>query len=128
MGLTEGRVAAFCRDPSNTFDTILVIASSVQIYVLDPLSVNAVKNVTVFRILRLGRSIRVLRLIRVFKHFAELRVLLLTLISSAWALIWSMVFLFVIMMISALFICYSLKDALVDETIEHSFRLWLYKY
>ena len=47
--------------------------------------------------------------------FTELRILVQTFISSMRALAWSMVFLFLLMVISAVFLSYSLQDFIIED-------------
>lgn len=41
---------------------------------------------------------------------------------------WSTAFLGAVIIISALFVCFSLNDTIMDENIDRSLRLWLYKH
>jgi len=118
------RCRYFC-DASNVFDFFIVMSTSIQLYVLDPLSFKTGGKLSLFRLLRFVRTIRVLRMIRVMRMFTELRVLVQTFISSMRALMWSMVFLFFIMVLSAVFITFALQDFIMVDTNSYNARVWV---
>lgn len=60
--------------------------------------------------------------------FTELRILVQTFISSMRALAWSMLFLFVSMVIGALFLSFILHDFIMLESHDHKTRVWVYNH
>merc|ERR1712232_256567 len=84
---------AFFRNGFNAFDAFLVLASTVELYVLEPLNQQGVNNLTILRFLRLGRLARTLRAIRTMRIFKGLRVLLKSCSSCLTSLMWSCVIL-----------------------------------
>jgi hypothetical protein len=112
----------------NIFDFGIVMLTSIQLYVLEPMAFNSGGKMSLFRLLRFGRTVRVLRIVRVMRLFTELRVLVQTFISSMRALAWSMVFLFLLMVISAVFLSFSLQDFIVEPANNYTTRVWVNKY
>jgi len=119
-----------CKDKSLLFDVSLVVASSIQLYILDPLSSNASgpAKFSLFRMLRFVRLVRVLRFVRVLKMFSTLRVLVRTVISSFGALFYSMLLLLIMMVMGGLFLCELLLDYIQDESNPFSKRQWVFKH
>lgn len=118
---------AYFKRTLNNIDFILVLLTSVQLYVLDPMRVARGGNLTIFRLLRFVRFIRILKIMRL-KMFTELRVLVKTCISSMGALGWSMVLLFVIIIMSGLFLCNLLKGVIQDPSGDMVLRKWLFNH
>merc|ERR1719313_912275 len=69
-----------------------------QVSGVQGLNLNFVRVVRIFRVTRLGRVVRVLRI------FHELRVLVDSILGSFQALAWTVLFLFIIMGVCAIFI------------------------
>lgn len=111
----------------NQLDFTLVIASSIQMYVLEPLSIGSGGNLTLFRLLRFARLARIMKVLRT-PLFTELRVLCKTCISSIGALIWSMVLLFLIITMGGLFLCSLLKDVIQNPSQDQDLRMWLFQH
>lgn len=115
-------------DISNRLDVALVAFTSFQLYVLEPLATGVGSKWTFLRVLRFARAVRVLRVVRIMKMFSELRILVSTFFASIRALSWAMVFLFFIMMLSALFLSITLQDVIKDDDRTLEVREWTYKY
>jgi len=119
----------FFKEFSNVYDFGLVFATSVQMYIMDPLgSGGSGANLTLFRLTRFVRFVRVLRIVRVMKLFGELRVLVATIVHSFKALLWSMILLMMIMIMSGVFLCQLLKDFIQDEDGPYELRHWTFRH
>jgi hypothetical protein len=119
----------YFHEPFNWMDFLLVLMTSVQMYVFTPLgSGGAMANLTIFRLLRFMRTIRVFKAVRVMRMFTELRVLVHTFLASLRALLWSLVFLAFIIVLGALFLSFALHDTIIDPTVDRKLRMWLYNY
>jgi len=117
----------FFSQKSNWLDVIIVFSSALDTYILGLLNVGVDMNLSFARLLRFGRIVRVLRIVRVMTVFKQLRILCKTILSSIGALVWSMLILFIIMIISALFLCQTLDDYIMDERNPDAIRLWVYQ-
>lgn len=114
----------------NDIDFVLVVASSVQLYILEPLQMAGSGrdgNLTILRMMRMARLARIHKVLRT-PLFAELRVLCKTCISSIGALLWSMLLLFAIMSMGGLFLCSVLTDVIRDDAVDHALRVWLFRH
>lgn len=60
--------------------------------------------------------------------FSALRVLVKTCISSIYALFWSMVLLFLIIIVSGLFLCALLKTVVQNTDEDYNLRVWIYRH
>eukprot|EP00927_Polykrikos_kofoidii_P054115 TRINITY_DN48594_c0_g1_i1.p1 TRINITY_DN48594_c0_g1~~TRINITY_DN48594_c0_g1_i1.p1 ORF type:complete len:613 (-),score=75.63 TRINITY_DN48594_c0_g1_i1:45-1883(-) len=99
-------------------DAVVVIASSLDAWVLSPLGSTVGSNVNVLRMVRLIKLAKVMRVVRVMKAFTTLRVLVAAVASSVGALAWSMTLLFVLEVIAAIFL-----SQLLQLTIESNVHL-----
>jgi len=106
----------------------LVLATSIQIYILEPLSYDAGANVSLFRLLRFLRIVRVFRMVRVMRMFTEARILILTFVSSLRTLAWSLIFMFFIIVMMALFLSFLLHDYIMQPTNDYEKRAWVFRY
>merc|ERR1712127_765440 len=61
-------------------------------------------------------------------RFKELRLLMHTIVSSFFALFWSMLVMFIFMLMTAILLCQTLHDFIVDPTEELEMRLWVNQY
>jgi len=115
----------FC-DVMNICDCTIVLFTSVKLYVLDILSSQSGSgiNFASFRLLRFARTVRVLRMLRVMRLFKDLRILVNTFFSSMQALMWSMIFLCIMIVIAAIFISFSLQDFILTDANGHDSRVW----
>lgn len=117
-----------CRiGPSDVADTIIVLISCADSFVLTPNDIN-ILNVSVLRLARLGRLARFSRLLRFSEHLSEVRVLLNTLCIAVRGIIWSVVLLASIITTGAIFMTQLsdtfLSDKEADLTDED--KEWLY--
>lgn len=126
------RIYAFGRkffySPSDLADMLFVMSGLMDSYVIPQFETRVNADLSFVRLLRLLRVVRVLRVARVMKAFAALRILLVTVASSMGALCWSVIFLFLVMLVNALFLTSILKDVIQDVTNEEDLRLWIYRY
>lgn len=112
---------AFFLDISNILDFLLVFITLSTEVVFPIFNIQTV-NVSFARILRFGRIVRVLKVVRVMRVFRQLRILVQTIISSFGALAWSMLILFVIMLIAAMFLCQTLDTYIMDQDNPEAMR------
>lgn len=96
----------------NLFDVAMVTLGCVDLYIL-PLLGKGATNMTFLRVFRLIRLSRTFRALRATKQFSKVRVLLSTVASSFLALSWSMLFLFVLMVLAACFLTQQLQGYLI---------------
>lgn len=85
-------------------------------------------NVTFIRLLRVVKLVRVLRVVRVMRVFHQLRVLVTSIASSMGALFWSMVLLFVIELIAAIFMAQVLTLYMENEENDLAIRSECFRY
>merc|ERR1719253_843456 len=80
------------------------------------LSVNTFLNPMMLRLFRLVKLLRVAKLFKSFAAFDSLSLLIGSLKASASILFWSIVVMFVLQMVAALFFCQVLQDYMIDES------------
>jgi len=97
---------------ANWFDTVLVVSSSIDLYLAKEgeggVSLTVLRP---FRFLRLLRTLRVLQTVRIFE---KLKVLINTIVASFMALFWSIFLLAIVMLMAALFLCQSVMGTLEE--------------
>jgi hypothetical protein len=108
----------------NVVDTAIILITSVETLVLQTLSLDA-GNISFFRILRLAKFARTLRVVRTMTLFSKLRILLTTIACSMGALFWSMVLMFLMMLMGCIFLCQMLHDFVIDEEADFATRTWV---
>lgn len=116
----------FAKETSNIFDLLLVVVSTVELYILQPLQIGVGANITFLRIVRFFKLFRVLRLVRVMKLFRDLRILVQTVAASMVAVGWSMALMSMIIIASALFLCQLLQEVMLDEAFGDDLRRWVF--
>lgn len=112
----------------NFMDSMIVLVSIVDSWVLAPLGDDSMGNVAVLRLMRLLRLAKVLRVVRVMKAFTSLRVLVRAVANSVGALAWSMTLLFVLELIGAIFLAQVLRPFMEDASIEDDLRDFIYAH
>lgn len=80
-------------------------------------------SLQVVRLLRFVRVLRTLRIIHTFEIFSKLHVLVATVAASFFALFWSLVFLSIVMLMAALFMCQSVNLIFLDDSIDLDFKV-----
>eukprot|EP00747_Dinoflagellata_sp_TGD_P089293 gnl/TRDRNA2_/TRDRNA2_164269_c0_seq3.p1 gnl/TRDRNA2_/TRDRNA2_164269_c0~~gnl/TRDRNA2_/TRDRNA2_164269_c0_seq3.p1 ORF type:complete len:714 (+),score=113.62 gnl/TRDRNA2_/TRDRNA2_164269_c0_seq3:70-2211(+) len=122
---------SYFKEVSNVFDFIIVMATSIDAYFIQPLELGSGENLSVarlVRIMRLMRIVRVVRILRFAKNLSQLRVLTKTLESSSSALFWSMMLLAVIIIGGGIFLAQICNDFIDDEQVDWDIRLWVFRY
>jgi len=115
-------------DSANFFDAFLVFSSMIELYVLTPLGKTSGMNLTVLRIIRLCKIVRVLRVVRVMKLFMSLHIIGSAIIRSMSSLFWSIVVLFIVILMGGLFMSQSLSEYIADDREPLNTRNWAYTY
>lgn len=89
----------------HVFDTLLVVAAVVELVAtgINGASISSGAQSTMLRVVRVFRIARLLRVVRFVSVFRELRLMMCGLLSSARSLMWSIVFLTLIMYVFGLF-------------------------
>jgi membrane protein implicated in regulation of membrane protease activity len=99
----------YLKSAANIMDAIIVIISIFDLCrslfpgILADDGGNAGGGVRALRLMRLAKLSKVLRIVRVLKVFEPLRVLVATIVASIGALMWSMILLFVLELVGAIF-------------------------
>lgn len=114
----------------NIFDSIIVVASVVDLWFVSPSMGprSSGSSLQVIRLFRFVRVLRTLRVVRIFEVFAKLRVLVATSIASFFSLFWSLVLLSIVMLMAALVLCHSINLILLDASVALELKLDLFRY
>ena len=118
----------FLRDWTNLLDTVVVVVSCIDVYVVgaDGFASSANdSNLNIVMVMRLARLARALRFVRILKLFPALRVLVRTIAVSVGSLIWSMFILFVFGVVSAMLLCQTVQDVISDVSLPVDTRRWV---
>merc|ERR1712008_87250 len=111
------------------FDVVIVLATSTDLYVLQPLD-HGNGNLAVARLVRLFRMARIVRLVRVLRfavYLSHLRVMMGVLLSCARPLFYSMLILGVLIVGSSIFVAQSLETFILGDA-DLNLRLWLFDH
>jgi len=125
------RCAFFCTGFTNIFDALVVVLTSIEAYIMQPLKVGSSQSFALSRLARAFRIFRIFRVLRVFRYaqkLSELRVLTMTLASSASALFWSVMMLAIIIVAGGVFMAQTLENYIIDSTGEDETRWWVYRH
>jgi len=109
----------------NCMDFLIVAFSILEMYIFVLLDVDF-PNVSFLRLIRLAKLARILRIVRVFEIFYQLRVLLTAVSNMFGVLSWSMVFLFIVQFIAAIFMTQILQPFLRDDGSDPEVRMLAY--
>eukprot|EP00929_Paragymnodinium_shiwhaense_P058478 TRINITY_DN2927_c0_g2_i4.p1 TRINITY_DN2927_c0_g2~~TRINITY_DN2927_c0_g2_i4.p1 ORF type:complete len:443 (+),score=74.64 TRINITY_DN2927_c0_g2_i4:157-1485(+) len=82
----------------------------------------------VLRMARMGRLLRLLRFAKAFQVFDVLHLLIRSMMACMTALMWSMLFLFLVMMGTAILLVYLLQPECENESIPEEGRMLLFLY
>jgi len=115
---------AYLWDWFNAFDTILVILSCIDLYVLQIV----LGQNTHLRILRLFKLVRVVRLVRVTRMFRGLRLLVSACASFLPALGWAMALLSLCMLMGGVIMGSLLLEFIEDESQPLENRKWIWQH
>mmetsp|Transcript_86319 Transcript_86319/g.252582 ORF Transcript_86319/g.252582 Transcript_86319/m.252582 type:complete len:615 (-) Transcript_86319:133-1977(-) len=118
---------SFFMSAFNWVDAGIVLITSVDAYILSQLSGNR-GNISFMRLARFIRVVRALRVIRTMNLFRQLRVLLNTIAMSFMSLFWSMLILFIFMLMFSLFLCQMLQGVVEDASKDQEIRDFVYRY
>lgn len=117
--------------PMNLVDVVIVVATSVDAYILTPFSLGQGQNLGVgrlARVFRLARILRVLRIVRMARHLTQLRILSSVLEKCHSPLVWALLVLGIIIVGSGILMTQILTDFVVDGDADYNTRLWVFKY
>eukprot|EP00408_Alexandrium_pacificum_P037572 CAMPEP_0171289390 /NCGR_PEP_ID=MMETSP0790-20130122/70579_1 /TAXON_ID=2925 /ORGANISM="Alexandrium catenella, Strain OF101" /LENGTH=531 /DNA_ID=CAMNT_0011759015 /DNA_START=90 /DNA_END=1685 /DNA_ORIENTATION=- len=112
--------------PLNWVDAAIVIVTSIDAVV--PSTLHGDRNIAFMRLLRFTRVVRAVRVIRTMSLFSRLRVLLNTIAMSFMSLFWSMLILFISMLMFSLFLCQGLQAFVAEPTNDPTTRDWVHRY
>eukprot|EP00438_Fugacium_kawagutii_P008172 Skav214666 [mRNA] locus=scaffold923:239124:241350:+ [translate_table: standard] len=121
----------FLCDIFGVFDVLVVIATSIDIYVLQPFDAGFAQNFAVgrvTRIFRLMRIFRVLRVMRFAKNLQQLRLLGDVLSKCLSPLMWALLILGVIMVGTGVLMSQLLLEYVLDTSQDIEKRQWVYNY
>eukprot|EP00443_Scrippsiella_acuminata_P002381 CAMPEP_0115298472 /NCGR_PEP_ID=MMETSP0270-20121206/68279_1 /TAXON_ID=71861 /ORGANISM="Scrippsiella trochoidea, Strain CCMP3099" /LENGTH=534 /DNA_ID=CAMNT_0002716157 /DNA_START=42 /DNA_END=1646 /DNA_ORIENTATION=+ len=109
----------------NTFDAVIVVFTCLDLYIITPFfSSGSGSDFTVIRALRFVRVLRAMR----HEVFSKLRLLLSTVAASFFSLSWSLVLLFITMLLAALILTQIINPFLSDSSIDSDTIYWLFKH
>lgn len=112
---------------SNWMDIIIVVSAVMELYVLPALAFKF-PNLIFVRLLRLFRLVKILRIVRSMVVVKPLRLLLVSISSSLATLIWSVAFLLIIQLMSAIFLTQMLYTYIIDPDSDLGSRVEVYNY
>eukprot|EP00435_Cladocopium_sp_Y103_P043517 s2393_g12.t1 len=121
----------FLCDIFGVFDVLVVIATSIDVYVLQPFDAGYAQNFAVgrlTRIFRLMRIFRVLRVMRFAKNLQQLRLLGDVLSKCLSPLMWALLVLGIIMVGTGVLMSQLLLEYVLDTTQDLEKRQWVYEY
>jgi len=118
---------AFFNEAFNILDAIVVPLTAVNTFVIPSLEMTF-SNVSFVRLIRVFRVVRAFRVVRTMGRFKELRLLMHTMIASVLALFWSLLIMFIFQLMTAILLCQTLHDFIVDATEELEMRVWVNQY
>ena len=116
---------AFLKDFLNVLDAFVVLVTTLDTFVLSQVGGFQSGGIVVARMIRYVKLVKTLRFVRAMKLCSCLRVLIQTIMSSVMSLVWSMIILFVFMLMAAIFTCQTLQGFLIDESNNFHDRLWV---
>jgi len=108
----------------NIMDPALVLVTTLEVFILAPLAVNGV-NISCVRLLRLVKIARAFKVVRTMSHFRSLRLLISSFIYSLASILWSMIVMFLFILMCAIFLCQTLHDFITDERHDLATRVWV---
>lgn len=116
----------FVKSGWNWLDTVVVIS-----WVFDRIADGVVPmpNPMIFRLARLLRMLRLVRLVKTAQVFDTLHLLVGALKASGYALLWSMILLFFVMLGGSVLLSYGLRDFMLDgEHIDNGTSAQAFEY
>uniref|UniRef100_A0A7S4VNA4 EF-hand domain-containing protein n=1 Tax=Alexandrium monilatum TaxID=311494 RepID=A0A7S4VNA4_9DINO len=119
--------ASFFLSRFNVFDLVIVIITSFDLYVLSQIG-NSIDHMPLMRTICMLRLGRVLRILRTLELFGQLRVLMHSIILSFVSTFWSLLILFVFLLVGSLFLTQQLQEYISDASNDFDTRVWVYRY
>lgn len=116
----------FPKHLSNLVDALIVLMSCFDIYVFPALNVKSI-NISVLRMIRLSRILRLGKALRSSNFVSELRVLLRTLRAALSGVFWSVVMLSGIITVGGIIMAQLTINFLDSESISLERRKWMYQ-
>jgi len=116
----------YCCSFSNVLDLLAVVATSIDLYILQNLAPQTRQNfLATMRMLRLCRLLRIIRMIDIFQ---PLRVLMHSVVLSFMSIFWSLLILLLFMFEGSLLLCQLLQPYVLDEAGVLKDREWAHRY
>eukprot|EP00403_Amphidinium_massartii_P003209 CAMPEP_0178380970 /NCGR_PEP_ID=MMETSP0689_2-20121128/5740_1 /TAXON_ID=160604 /ORGANISM="Amphidinium massartii, Strain CS-259" /LENGTH=704 /DNA_ID=CAMNT_0020001135 /DNA_START=1 /DNA_END=2115 /DNA_ORIENTATION=- len=115
----------FFKSIFNCFDATVVLVSAMESFVFRAMFNFDTQDATFMRLLRFMRLARTVRIVRVLNMYPPLRVLLKTIASSLFSLVWCMLVLGIIQVICAMIMCQTLISFINDSRNNLEVRLWV---
>eukprot|EP00929_Paragymnodinium_shiwhaense_P110641 TRINITY_DN7781_c0_g5_i1.p1 TRINITY_DN7781_c0_g5~~TRINITY_DN7781_c0_g5_i1.p1 ORF type:complete len:635 (-),score=111.69 TRINITY_DN7781_c0_g5_i1:206-2110(-) len=107
----------------NFYDTVIIFC-----WIVDQMMFSMFMHPLVLRLARMGRLLRLLRFAKTFQVFDVLHLLIRSLSACLSALMWSAMFVLLVMMGTAIMMVYMLEEEFQNESIPVEERMKLYKY
>jgi len=119
---------AYFKEKANILDGTVVVVTTFNTYILAQLNLQGPQNLTFFRMIRFVRIFKALRVVRAMHLFQQLRVLMRAIAVSLLSLLWSLIILLILQVMSAMFLCQTLNEFIVNEEKEFKHRQWANRY
>merc|ERR1719410_1961986 len=103
---------------------MIVLITTLEVFILAPLVIHSA-NVSVIRLLRLVKIARAFKIVRTMSYFSSLRLLISSFVYSLSSLFWSMVVMFLLTFMCAVFLCQALHEFILDERKDIATRAWV---
>eukprot|EP00448_Togula_jolla_P017802 CAMPEP_0170584276 /NCGR_PEP_ID=MMETSP0224-20130122/8604_1 /TAXON_ID=285029 /ORGANISM="Togula jolla, Strain CCCM 725" /LENGTH=642 /DNA_ID=CAMNT_0010907703 /DNA_START=1 /DNA_END=1929 /DNA_ORIENTATION=- len=116
----------YFRAVSNWFDVLLVIGSSVALYM--PFISEYAGNLIILRTFRLFKTVRAFRTARLLKLIRGFRILVKTVLSGLKTLGWSLMLLGMVILVCGLAICELVQLEIRDTSFDSETRQWMWHY
>eukprot|EP00929_Paragymnodinium_shiwhaense_P109886 TRINITY_DN7646_c0_g1_i2.p1 TRINITY_DN7646_c0_g1~~TRINITY_DN7646_c0_g1_i2.p1 ORF type:complete len:615 (-),score=102.04 TRINITY_DN7646_c0_g1_i2:87-1931(-) len=114
----------FFRSLWNIYDSLIIVCWLIQNLSLLKVAIPPL----LLRLTRMGRLLRLLRFAKSFQVFDVLHLLVRSLAACMNALMWSFLFIFIVMLGTSLMLMYLLEPAFKDEAIPYEERVLIYTY
>mmetsp|Transcript_54844 Transcript_54844/g.100554 ORF Transcript_54844/g.100554 Transcript_54844/m.100554 type:complete len:561 (-) Transcript_54844:107-1789(-) len=114
--------------PANLFDTLIVVVTCVQMYILQPAGIMKDGSfVAVARLIRLVRVMRFLKVVKFAEACAELRILARALSGCLGSLFWSMMLLAALIVAGSIVLFQLVLAYIEDESNPDRWREWSFE-
>jgi len=112
--------SAFFLKVYNVLDALIVPLTIVDTFILSEFDSQST-NISFVRV------VRAVRMLRTMGRFKELQILLMTVVSSCRAVVWSMLLMLIVQVMGACILCQTLHIFIVDDSKDKEMRLWVNK-